>query len=66
MAKKKDKDPDIVLCAKCKGVIGRIKTGEAEMRCHKCKVNYHVKVEWIPKIIVDITDAISKTSPASA
>lgn len=56
---------DEVRCPECSGMLVRLKKGEAEVRCKRCKKTCRAKAVLVRKIIVEIVQPECNTAPAS-
>lgn len=57
---------DVVRCPDCNGWLLSLKSGEAEVRCKRCKKTCRAKAVLVRKIIVEIIQPECNTAPASA
>lgn len=61
-----DLSEDEVRCPECSGRLLSLKSGEAEIRCKRCKKTCRAKAVLVRKIIVEIIQPECDTSPAPA
>ena len=55
---------DEARCPQCTGMLLRLKSGEVEVRCRKCRQTYRAKVILVRKIVVEIIEPRCDTAPA--
>jgi hypothetical protein len=55
-----------IRCPQCDRLLGDLKAGQVVIRCGRCKVDCRARVEFVPKIVVEIVQSGCDTAPDPA